>query len=284
MRVENSLARIAADQSAGARLLSDLYDILNAKREPVTDFECAEVCLRAILAGEISLQDSVRFGNADSEDSGIPMRLLIDPKRVAYYREILAHVVRLNDSHSSVSKRNISQQYVNEACVSSVERINRRTATIPLIRWVGNEFVLSHAIVGADIQAVLDYGFALIVFKFPHLIHQCHLASCGTFWLCRVGDKRRRFCSPRHRIDYGNADAKYRKQAAKFAMKVPEWREIRDIDPKMTAPKWQAILAAASPLTAEHWIAGQKGGADGGEEFMQVACNSSSNKSNDLGS
>jgi len=108
------------------------------------------------------------------------------------------------------------------------------------------------------VQACFDYAFALILFKFPNKLCQCHLDRCGTFWLSGRGDKRRRFCSPKHRVAFGNLDAKYRKQAAKFEMKVPEWREIREIDPKMTAPKWQAILAAASPLTAEQWIEGQK--------------------------
>lgn len=256
---DDPLARNSETPAVVTRLLSELYDGPNAKREPVSDFDYAEAFLRSILGGEIAPQDSLRLiGNADSEDSRALPSPLIDSQRLAHYREVLAHMVRINDSQSSVSKRQISQQYVTDARVSSFERINGKIATIPMIHWVRNAPVLSQAIFGADLQACLDYGFALILFKLPDQLYKCHLARCGTFWLCKAGDKRRRFCSPKHRIDYGNADAKYRKQAAKFAMKVPEWREIREIDPKMTAPKWQAVLAAASPLTAEHWIAGQK--------------------------
>jgi hypothetical protein len=217
----DSLARILGSQSVNAGVLSDLYDTLNTKLELVSGFEYAEVLLRSILAGELSPQDSMRLGNTDPEASPTLLPPSIDPPRLAYYREILVHLVRINDSYSSVSKRQISRQCVNEARVTSAERIHRKIATIPMIHWLGNEPVLSHAIVGADVQACLDYGFAVILFKFPDQLFQCHLASCGTFWLCRAGDKRRRFCSPQHRVAYGNADAKYRKQAAKFDMKVP---------------------------------------------------------------
>jgi hypothetical protein len=257
MGVENSPAKISATQSVNARLLSDLNDTLNVKLEPVSEFEYAEVFIRSILTGELSPQDSLRLGNAGPVGH-ITLPLPIEPQRLAYYRESLAHLVRLNDSEHSDSKREVSQQHVIEARVVSAERINRRIATVPRIHWLKNEPTLSHAIVGADIQACLDYAFSLVLFKWRNQLHQCHLDSCRTFWLCKAGDKRRRFCSQKHRVDFGNADAKYRKQAAKFDMKVPEWREIRQIDPTMTAPKWQAILAAASPLTAEHWITGQK--------------------------
>jgi hypothetical protein len=259
MSLDDSPVRIAGAQSANARLLSDLYDTLNAKHEPVSDFERAEVFLRSILGGELTVQDSLRLlGSADLEPRKALQPSPIDPQRRAYYRRVLFHLVRLDDSELSASKRKISQHHVNEARVASAERINRRIATIPIVHWVGNELILSHATVGVDVQACFDYAFALILFKFPNKLYQCHLDRCGTFWLARGSDKRRRFCSPQHRVAYGNLDAKYRKQAAKFEMKVPEWREIREIDPKMTAPKWQAILAAASPLTAEQWIAGQK--------------------------
>src|ERR1700723_2249552 len=154
-----------------------LRSLLLAEGDALSERGRVEIFLRVVNAGEISGKDMDRIGTGlDSINGGkttadhrrifeMPHRF-IDP-----WREFLAAVV--NDP-SIIDP---------EVCRDLALKLDGKIVAVPVPALTPDGFVMNYRIAATSVFSALDHANVLLLSTFLGDLCQCHLPSCGIFFL-----------------------------------------------------------------------------------------------------
>ena len=153
---------------------------------------------------------------------------------INHWRQLLAAVV--NDP-------SIIDAYV---CTALALALDGKIVAVPVPGLTPDGFVMNYRIAATSVFSALDHANVLLLSTFLGDLCQCHLPSCGPFFLAEpvaVGRQRREYCSDKHRDDFFSQTGKERVTASRAGETAERWREIKAQHPDMTPTKWKALRA-----------------------------------------
>jgi hypothetical protein len=217
-----------------------LQSLLLSEGETLSERSRVEIFLSAVNAGGIRGRDAIRIGSGlrrvvgleKSEDDDSLFQ--IPTVFIDHWRQLLGAVA-------------CEPSIINPiVCMHLALGLHGKIVAVPAPGLTREGFAMSYRIAATGVYPALDYANVLLLSNFVNDLCQCHLPTCGIFFLAEpvpVGRPRREYCTEKHREDFFKRTGADRVAASRAGETAERWREIRSQYPDMTPTKWKALRA-----------------------------------------
>ena len=217
-----------------------LKSLLLSDGEVLTEKARVETFLNVVNAGAIPGADIFRIGSGLDSMSGMKddadhKTVFEMPKQfIDHWRQMLTAVVK-------------DPSIVNPTvCTYLALGLHGKIVAAPVPVLTREGFAMNYRIAATSVWAALDHANVLLLSNFLSDLCQCHLPTCGIFFLAEpvpVGRPRREYCTEKHREAFFKQTGAERVAASRAGETAERWREIKSRHPEMTPTKWKAQVA-----------------------------------------